>query len=129
MRRHQSGMTLISFLVTAAVVGFFLFIVMKLFPMYKEFFEVKSALKGLANEAGIAHEQPAQIKEKLFKRLSINYVSNVKNEHVKVENKGSGQMVLVNYEVRVPLFYNLDAVGKFNAEQSLSGGAASAPAL
>jgi Tfp pilus assembly protein PilE len=56
MRRHQSGMTLISFLITAAVVGFFLFIVMKLFPMYREYFEVKSALKGLANEAGIAHE-------------------------------------------------------------------------
>lgn len=127
MRRHQSGMTLISFLITAAVVGFFLFIVMKLFPMYKEYFEVKSALKGLASEAGIAHEQPAQIKEKFFKRLYINYSESVKNEHVKIENKGGGQTIYVNYEVRVPLFYNLDAVGKFSAEQSLSGGAASAP--
>jgi Tfp pilus assembly protein PilE len=127
MRRHQSGMTLISFLITAAVVGFFLFIVMKLFPMYREYFEVKSALKGLANEAGIAHEQPAQIKEKFFKRLYINYSENVKNEHVKIENKGGGQTIYVNYEVRVPLFYNLDAVGKFTAEQPLSGGAASAP--
>ncbi len=127
MRRHQSGMTLISFLITAAVVGFFIFIIMKLFPMYKEYFEVKSALKGLANEAGIAHEQPAQIKEKFFKRLYISYSENVKNEHVKIENKSGGQVILVNYEVRVPLLYNLDVVGKFSAEQSLSGGAASVP--
>lgn len=127
MRRHQSGMTLISFLITAAVVGFFLFIAMKLFPMYREYFEVKSALKGLASEAGIAHEQPAQIKEKFFKRLYINYSESVKNEHVRIENKGGGQTIYVNYEVRVPLFYNLDAVGKFSAEQPLSGGAASAP--
>ena len=124
MRRHQSGMTLTSFLITAAVVGFFIFIAMKLFPMYKEYFEVKSALKGLANEAGIAHEQPAQIKEKFFKRLYINYAENVKNEHVKIENKGGGQTIFVNYEVRVPLLYNLDVVGKFSAEQALSSGAA-----
>lgn len=124
MRRNQSGMTLISFVVVAAVVGFFLFIGMKLFPMYQEFFSVKSAMKGLASEPGIANEQPAQIKEKFFKRLYISYSSNVKPEHVKVENKGNGQVMYVNYEVRVPLVYNIDAVGKFSAEQSLSGTAA-----
>jgi Tfp pilus assembly protein PilE len=123
MRRNQTGMTLVSFVVVAAVVGFFLFIVMKLFPMYQEFFSVKSAMKSLAAESGIANQQPAQIKEKFFKRLYISYSSNVKPEHVKIENKGSGQgtMMYVNYEVRVPLFYNLDAVGKFSAEQSFSG--------
>ncbi len=124
MRRNQSGMTLISFVVVAAVVGFFLFIGMKLFPMYQEFFAVKSAMKGLASEAGIANEQPAQIKEKFFKRLYISYSNNVKPEHVKVENKGNGQVMYVNYEVRVPLVYNIDAVGKFSAEQPLSGTAA-----
>lgn len=123
MRRNQSGMTLISFAIVASVVGFFLFIAMKLFPMYQEYFSVKSAMKGLAAEAGIANEQPAQIKEKFFKRLYISYSSNVKPQHVKIENKGSGQgqVMYVNYEVRVPLVYNLDAVGKFSAEQALSG--------
>lgn len=123
MRRNQSGMTLISFAIVASVVGFFLFIAMKLFPMYQEYFAVKSAMKGLAAEAGIATEQPAQIKEKFFKRLYISYSENVKPQHVKIENKGSGQgqVMYVNYEVRVPLVYNLDAVGKFSAEQALSG--------
>jgi Tfp pilus assembly protein PilE len=126
MRRNQSGMTLISFVIVAAVVGFFLFIAMKLFPMYQEFFAVKSAMKSLASEAGIAGEQPAQIKEKFFKRLYISYSNNVKPEHVKIENKGSGQgqVMYVNYEVRVPLVYNIDAVGKFSAEQPFSGTAA-----
>lgn len=123
MRRNQSGMTLISFVIVAAVVGFFLFIAMKLFPMYQEYFAVKSAMKGLAAEAGIANEQPAQVKEKFFKRLYISYSENVKPQHVKVENKGSGQgqVMYVNYEVRVPLMYNLDVVGKFSAEQALTG--------
>jgi Tfp pilus assembly protein PilE len=123
MRRNQSGMTLISFAIVASVVGFFLFIAMKLFPMYQEYFAVKSAMKSLAAEAGIANEQPAQVKEKFFKRLYISYSENVKPQHVKIENKGSGQgqVMYVNYEVRVPLIYNLDAVGKFSAEQALTG--------
>lgn len=121
MRRNQSGMTLTSFVIVASVVGFTLFIVMKLFPMYQEFFAVKTALKGLANEAGIQHEQPAQIKDKLFKRLYVSYSSNVKPEHVRIENKNGGQIIYVDYEVRVPLFYNLDAVGKFSAEKPLTG--------
>lgn len=121
MRRNQSGMTLISFVVVAAVVGFFLFIAMKLFPMYQEFFAVKSAMKGIATEMAGAKESPAQIKEKFFKRLYINYSNNVKPEHVRIENKGSGQTMYVNYEVRVPMLYNIDAVGKFSAEQPLGG--------
>lgn len=123
MRRNQSGMTLISFAIVASVVGFFLFIAMKLFPMYQEYFAVKSAMKSLAAEAGIANEQPAQVKDKFFKRLYISYSDNVKPQHVKIENKGSGQgqVMYVNYEVRVPLIYNLDAVGKFSAEQALTG--------
>ncbi len=121
MRRHQSGMTLISFAIVAAVVGFFLFIVMKLFPMYQEFYAVKSAMKSLAAEQGIGNEQPAQIKEKLFRRLYISYSETVKPEHVKIERKDSGQTMYVNYEVRVPMLYNIDVVGKFNAEQPLNG--------
>ena len=121
MRRHQSGMTLISFVIVAAVVGSFLFIAMKLFPMYQEFYGVKSAAKSLAGEVGIANEQPVQIKEKLFKRFDIGYVSSVKPEHVKIDNAGNGKVMRINYEVRVTLFGNLDAIGKFDIEQPLGG--------
>jgi Tfp pilus assembly protein PilE len=116
-------MTLISFVVVAAVVGFFLFIAMKLFPMYQEFFAVKSAMKGIAAEAGVANESPAQIKEKFFKRLYIDYSNNVKPENVRIDKSSGRQTMYVNYEVRVPMLYNIDAVGKFSAEQPLSGAA------
>ena len=38
MRRKQSGMTFASFVIVMAVVGFFLFIFINLFPMYQEYF-------------------------------------------------------------------------------------------
>lgn len=122
MRRNQGGMTLTSFVMVAAVVGFFLFIGMKLFPMYQEFYSVKSALKGMAAEPDIANQDVGAIKDKFFKRMDINYSTNVKPENVRIENKGNGQTVYVSYEVRVPMVYNLDIVGKFDAEQALGSG-------
>lgn len=121
MRRHQSGITLTSFVIVAAVVGSFLFIVMKLFPMYQEFYGVKSAAKSLAADVGIANEQPAQIKEKLFRRFDIGFVNSVKPEHVKIDITGNTKIMYINYEVRVTLFGNLDAIGRFDVEQPLGG--------
>lgn len=121
MRRNQSGMTLISFVIVAAVVGTAAYVGMKLFPMYQEFYGVKSAAKGLAAEAGIANEQPAQIKQKLFRRFNIGYVNSVKPEHVKIDSSGSSKIMHINYEVRVPMVGNLDAVGRFSVDQPLTG--------
>jgi hypothetical protein len=120
--RKQQGMTLMSFVVVASVVGFFLYIAAKLFPMYNEYYSVRSALKGIANESGVAQKDPAQIEDMFFKRMYINYASgNIKPEHVAIERAGGGLIIKVNYESRTSLVGNLDAVGRFSAEQSLSG--------
>lgn len=123
MRRNQSGITLMSFLIVLVVVGFFLYIGMKVFPMYSEFYSVKSALKGMATE-GLEGKDPAQIKDSFFKRMDISFSSNVKPEHVRIESGGGSTRIDVKYEVRVPVVANLDVVGRFEASQDLSRAAA-----
>lgn len=123
-QRKQSGMTLIGFVVVLAVVGIFAYVGMKLFPMYQEFYSVKSALKGLANEPGIANQDPSKIQDLFFRRLYINYSENVKPENVKIERGDNGWKMTVDYEIRRPLIANLDVVGKFNAVQDLTNRAA-----
>ncbi|TKR32945.1 DUF4845 domain-containing protein [Luteimonas gilva] len=120
MKRTQSGITFIGFLVVLAVAGFFAYIGMKLFPMYQEYYSVKSALKGLANEPGIATADPAKIQDLFFRRLYINYSDNVKPENVKLTRGERGWKMEVNYEVRKSMIYNLDVVGKFDAVQELT---------
>ena len=119
--KAQRGITLTSFLVVLIVVGFFLYVGMKLFPMYQENYAVRSAMKSLANEPGIGSMQPANIQKLLFKRLYINYSENVKPANVKFDRKENGWTMRVNYEVRRPLIGNLDVVGKFDSTQDLSG--------
>ena len=125
MKRNQSGMTLLSFVMVLAVVGFGLYIGMKLFPMYQEYYAVRSAMKGLANEPGVGDMDPAKIQDLFFRRLFINYSENVKPQNVKFERGDGGWKMRVFYEVRKPLVGNLDVVGRFDSTQELTrhGGA------
>ena len=119
MKRNQSGLTLIGFVMVLALVGLFAYVGMKLFPMYSEFYSVKQALKGLAAEPGIANTDPAKVKDLLFRRLYVSYAENVKPNNVKVTRDGQGYVVTVQYEVRRELIGNLDVVGKFEASEDL----------
>ena len=116
----QRGMTLTSFLVVLIVVAFGLYIGMKLFPMYQEYYSVRSAMKSLAKEPGIGSMAPANIQELFFKRLYINYSDNVKPANVKFDRRDNGWTLKVNYEVRRQLVGNLDVVGKFDSSQDLT---------
>lgn len=120
MKRNQSGMTLMGFLLVLMVVGFGAFIAMRLFPMYQEYYAVKSSLKGLSGEAGVADMDPAKIQDLFFRRLYINYSQNVKPANVKIERMDGGWKMKVNYEVRRELVGNLDVVGKFDIAQDLT---------
>ena len=120
MKRKQSGLSLVGFLVVLAVVGFAAYVGMKLFPMYQEYYSVQSAMKGLANEPGVADMDPAKVQDLFFRRLYINYSENVKPQNVRIERMEGGWKMRVNYEVRRPLVGNLDVVGKFDKTQELT---------
>lgn len=119
-RKQQSGLTLISFLIVLAVVGFAAFVGMKLFPMYQEYYSVRSSMKGLEAEPGVGDMDPSRIQDLFFRRLYINYSENVKPKNVKFDRMEGGWLMTVSYEVRRPLVGNLDVVGKFDATQELT---------
>jgi len=120
MKRTQSGMTLIGFVIVLAVVGLFAYVGMKLIPMYSEYYAVKQALKGLAAEPGIADQDPAKIQDLFFRRLYISYAEDVKPENVKIKRVDAGWQMDVNYELRKPIIANLDVVGKFSATETMT---------
>ena len=119
-KRGQSGITLLGFIIVMGVAGVFAYVGFKLFPMYQEFYAVKSALRGLASEPGMANTDPARIQDLFMRRLNMNYALNIKKEHVKIERGDAGWLMTVQYEVRKPLIANLDVVGRFHAQQNLS---------
>jgi hypothetical protein len=119
MKRTQKGMTLIGFILVLAVVGVFAYMGMKVIPMYSEYYAVKQALNGLAEEPGIGGLDQAKIRDLFFRRLYVSYAEHVKDQNVKITRKEAGWMVVVDYSVQRPLIANLDVVGNFHAEKEL----------
>ena len=112
-RSKQQGLTLMGFVMVLMVVGFFAFIGLKLFPVYSEYYSVVSDMKGVQAEPGVAQMDPATVRDKLFRRFYISYITSVKAENVKI-TRNPNYTLNVNYEVRNPLVYNLDFVAKFD---------------
>ena len=123
MERKQKGMTLMSFIIVLAVVGFFALIAMKLFPMYSEFNNLKSAVNEMAKQPNSASLTLAQVQADLSRRFNIAYVESVdlKNDVKIVRGAGRTSQIVVAYEVRRPMFANLDVVGVFNHTAKLNG--------
>ena len=116
---RESGLTLIGFLLVISLVGFAIFIGMRLFPVYQEYYAVSGAMKALQQEPGIAQRNTQQIEDLLFRKFYISYVDSVKREDVTFSRKGEFLM-RVKYEVRESLIGNLDFVAKFEKTVSLS---------
>jgi hypothetical protein len=94
---------------------------MKLFPMYSENHNLKGVMKEFAAQPNSASLTPAQVQADLARRFNIAYVESVKKEHIKIVRAGKGSQLNIAYEVRRPLFGNLDVVGVFDHTVDLTG--------
>jgi hypothetical protein len=116
----QRGLTLIGFLIVLIIAAFFAFIIMKLFPVYSEYYAVRTSLKALQQEPGIAGKPPEQVRELLNRKWYISYVKTPTQKNVKVTRRGGEYIVSVAYERRGNLLYNLDYVATFEKSVNLT---------
>ncbi len=109
----QRGMTGISIMMILALAGFVLAMAFKLFPFYLEGFKVSSTLKGLASDSRVEGASDREVKELILKKLQIDDVDTVTSDHIKIESSGKKRIVSIEYEARVHMVGNLDAVVVF----------------
>lgn len=119
MRRGQTGMSLWSFVLVLALAGSAVYVGLRLWPMYQEYYAVRMAMKSLAGEAGSADLDPDQARAALLRRLDISYAESVVRDDVSFERITDGWRMRVAYEVRRPLFGNLDVIAKFDSSQDM----------
>jgi hypothetical protein len=124
MYHKQRGISLMGFIMVAAVAGFFALMGFKLFPAYSEYYGVEQAMKSVAAQPGADKMDLGELQKDLQKRFDIGYVNTVDAKQATlIKDKGPVQLN-INYEYRKDLFYNLDYVAKFDVTVSLSTEAA-----
>jgi hypothetical protein len=113
--KHQRGMGMLQWALVIAIAGFFMLFAFKVVPLYAENRYVESALRSLEN-GGEKLEQmtDAEITKKLNNFYMINNVrSEGPTKNIKIERESEKAVVTVDYETRVPFFWNIDLVLSF----------------
>jgi hypothetical protein len=116
--REQRGIALIPLLFVAAVLVIAGTVGLRLFPIYQEFMTVNSVLKDVAAE-GAANRSMREIWGATSRRFQVNSVDNVRQEHLKLEQRGDKRVIVLDYEVRTRMISNIDAVVSFKKEYPL----------
>lgn len=104
------------------MIGMLLFVaitVMKLWGPYYSDFAVAKAIENMKSDPVTLTMGAKELRESLNKRLEISAVTLAK-ENVDVVKDENGTKITINYEVRLPLYGNIDGVVKFNHSLELA---------
>ncbi len=111
--KSQKGISFLNFILFLSVFGLLAVTAMKMAPSYLEFNSIKQAVEAVASESGSKNLSNSEIRKRLDKRFNVNYVNSIKGRDVRIVKTGSRKDLLVNYEVRKPLFYNVSVIMLF----------------
>ncbi len=115
-RKKQAGMTGAAVMLILLMVGFFVFIGLKLFPVYMESFKVNSALDSLKSQPDLGKKPVAEIVRSLMKKLEVDDVESVTKKEISIEKSQTGVTVYVDYDVVQPLFSNISLLVVFEKQ-------------
>ena len=113
-KRKQSGLTMITWIVLIAMIGFIGVFAFKLVPIYMDYSTINSALTTVAKSAspGVS---PGQLKSAIDNAFDINSVTAVKVDDIdiKPDSDGKGLVMNLDYDARTNFIANVDLVVHF----------------
>ena len=111
--KHQRGLSLVGFIVLAAIVGFVMFTSFRCVPAWTEYFSLKKVLQATANEFSV-DAQAAVIRASFNRRANIDDLP-VKGSDIDI-SKDNGKIGLsVAYQRKVPVAGNMSLLFDFDA--------------
>ena len=113
LKNKQKGLTGISIMAIVIVIAFGAVIFFKIMPIYFDSFKVGDVVSSLIKERGLGDKGNREITTMILKRLDVNMVNDVTRDHVFIEKTKNNVFIDVEYEVRKPMFGNLDVVVSF----------------
>ncbi len=114
-RSRQSGATIWQMVSIGFLVVILALLLMKLLPPYLSDLKISGALSSLKKQAATGPMSRKEILIALEKRFDIDDVKNVDlRQDVIIEKRGRVATVTIDYEVQVPLMFNISALMEFN---------------
>lgn len=112
---NQLGMTGLGWITILALIMFFALITIRLVPVYMEAFKVNTILESLEREPRMTQKSNGEIMRLITNRFSVDAVRFVNpNRDIFIENENGILTIEADYEIRTPMFGNIDVVAHFS---------------
>jgi hypothetical protein len=116
-RNKQQGLTLISLVLVAALLGAALLVAFKCVPVVTEYLAIVRVIKAVAEE-GDQGEVMGNLKRSFDRRAVIDDISSIRGSDLIIYKQAGKVIVQAQYERRVPLVANVSLVFEFNTSSS-----------
>ncbi|KAA6185753.1 DUF4845 domain-containing protein [Thiohalocapsa marina] len=114
----QRGAGLGGVLIVLALILFFASVAIKTLPAYVAYWHVRSAMQAMQERPDLIQAGPAAVLDGIARQLSIDGVEGVDRDAFEVQRTPAGFDLLLAYEVRRHLVYNLDLVLSFSHQEA-----------
>jgi len=119
---HQLGFSMLAFLFWVVLAAFVMTVLVKLGPVYVTNWTIRSVMEEVSHLPEALEGGKKGVRDQLWRRLEINDVTTVEPSAFSiVDEPGGNLMIVLDYEVRVHMFFNVDAVVSFDDEVLVTG--------
>jgi len=112
-RDQQRGATALGMLTILAILGLGLYAVIRLVPVYLEYFEVVRAMEKVSKEGDAATTNPDQIHRSLERSWEIEDIKTFDYKDMQIRRAGGGWEMTAEYEAKVPFIGNVSLLAEF----------------
>lgn len=115
MKHTQKGMGVIGLLFTLGMIAIVALLVLRLTPVYIEYFTVKKALAAVAKSGAAT---PVEVKKAFEKQADVDNIDVIRASDIAI----SGNTLSFAYDKQVHLFANISLLVEFEGSSTVSGG-------
>jgi hypothetical protein len=112
-RSQQRGATALGMLTILAILGLALYAVIRLVPVYLEYFEVVRAMEKVPKETNAAETSPDKIRFLLNRTWLIEDIKTFDYKDMEIRRVGSAYEMTAEYQATVPFIANVSLVANF----------------
>jgi hypothetical protein len=118
--QRQRGATLLGTLVIVAILGLALYSVVRLWPLYFEYYSVVRSMESVAKE-GVGSDIP-QLRQALERHWEIEDIKTLDVRDIEIKKTNAGIQMHAAYEGRTSFVANIFWVIDFDKTVTISGG-------
>lgn len=101
--KRQHGMSFFMLVFVMAVCAVVLLLGLKLFPVYSQYFNIKSVFKGMAASEEVRSGTVAEIRKSFDRRATIGYVEDITADDLEITKEGGETVVTAAWQKKIPL--------------------------